>query len=189
MERINLSESLPRAAKIKAEVQENYGTDISRCYQCGKCTAGCPVAFAMDHAPRQIIRFLQVGLKEEALRSKTIWLCATCDTCSTRCPREVDLARLMEGLRVEAKNKGLIGHKNNNLFHDIFLQLVKRLGRVHEGGLIVLFNFISLQPFKDVLYGLPMFLNGKIHIFPERFKDKEDIKKIFERSRSMGGVS
>lgn len=188
MERVNLSESLSRAAQIRTEMYQHYGTDISRCYQCGKCTAGCPVAFAMDYTPRQIVRMLQVGLKEEALKTQTIWLCATCDTCSTRCPKEVDLARLMEGLRVEAKARGIIKHKNNNVFHEIFLQLVRRFGRVHEAGLIVFFNLFSFQPFKDVLYGPVMLIKGKIHLLPERVKDGREVGKIFERARAIGGA-
>lgn len=188
MERVNLSQSLSDSSRIRKEMYEHYNTDISRCYQCGKCTAGCPAAFAMDYTPRQIVRLLQAGLKEEALQSRTIWICASCDTCSTRCPKEVDLARLMEGLRLEAKSKGMIGHKNSNAFHDVFLQLVKRFGRVHEAGLIVFFNLFSLQPFKDVLYGPVMFIRGKINPLPEKIKDNGEIKKIFNRARTAGGA-
>ncbi|MHC4454640.1 MAG: 4Fe-4S dicluster domain-containing protein, partial [Planctomycetota bacterium] len=73
------------------EVKERSGIDVKKCYQCGKCTAGCPVAYEMDYMPNQIIRFVQIGARKEALTSRTIWLCASCITCSTRCPKEVKI--------------------------------------------------------------------------------------------------
>ena len=80
-------------------VEEYSGQDLMACYQCGKCAAGCPVAFAMDMLPSQVIRFAQLGLVEQLTESKTIWLCAACQTCYTRCPKGIDLSRIMEALR------------------------------------------------------------------------------------------
>jgi heterodisulfide reductase subunit C len=60
------------------------GEKINNCYQCKKCTAGCPITFAMDILPHQIIKYIQLGLEEKVLTSKTIWLCAACETCGTR---------------------------------------------------------------------------------------------------------
>ena len=87
-------------------VEEISGQDLLSCNQCGKCSAGCPVVEAMDILPSQVIRMAQLGM-EQVLESKTIWICASCLTCVTRCPKGVDLPRLMEALRQIALRQGV----------------------------------------------------------------------------------
>ena len=91
-------------AHLKGEfakkVVEISGQDINLCYQCGKCSAGCPMSFAMDLLPNQIMRLVQLGLQDEIGNSRTIWLCASCLTCTARCPKGVDLSKVMEALRL-----------------------------------------------------------------------------------------
>ncbi|MFW0858739.1 MAG: 4Fe-4S dicluster domain-containing protein [Dehalococcoidia bacterium] len=82
------------------KVEEISGQDLLSCYQCGKCSAGCPMSFAMDILPNQIIRLAQLGMEAEIAESKAIWLCATCITCIARCPRGCDLSRVIEALRL-----------------------------------------------------------------------------------------
>ena len=96
--RINISQR-----KIKdpfvAKVQEISGQNLLACYQCGKCSAGCPAVSQMDILPNQIIRFAQLGLKDELLQSKAIWICASCYTCNARCPKGINIAEVIEALR------------------------------------------------------------------------------------------
>ena len=80
---------------------------LPSCYQCGKCSAGCPMCFAMDLLPNQIIRLAQLGLEDDIAKANTIWICASCITCSVRCPRGVDLARVMEALRLITSRKNI----------------------------------------------------------------------------------
>jgi heterodisulfide reductase subunit C len=82
-----------------AKVQELSGQNLLVCYQCGKCSAGCPAVHDMDILPNQIIRFAQMGLKEELLASKAIWVCASCMTCNVRCPKGINIAEIIEALR------------------------------------------------------------------------------------------
>jgi len=89
-----------------ARVEEISGQDLLACNQCGKCSAGCPIVAAMDILPSQVIRMAQLGM-EEVLESNTIWICASCLTCVTRCPKGVDLPRLMEALRQISLRKGV----------------------------------------------------------------------------------
>ena len=87
------------------ELKQISEQNATECMQCGKCSAGCPVTKAMDLLPHQVLRYLQLGMHEAVLESKTIWICASCFTCASRCPRDVDLTKLMEGLRVCALRK------------------------------------------------------------------------------------
>jgi heterodisulfide reductase subunit C len=102
--KIIVSANRVRSEFVK-KVEELSGQNILACYQCGKCSAGCPVVAAMDILPSQVVRLVQLG-QEDVLKSKTIWLCASCFTCASRCPRGVDLSRIMESLREIVLRKG-----------------------------------------------------------------------------------
>lgn len=81
------------------KIEALAGQDLLACYQCGKCSAGCPMARHMDLPPNQMIRYAQLGLKDELLASESIWMCVSCLTCNTRCPKGVRIAEVIEALR------------------------------------------------------------------------------------------
>jgi heterodisulfide reductase subunit C len=87
-------------------ISDLSGQNVYKCYQCGRCSAGCPFAFEMDLLPNQIIRLVQMGLQEEVAKSKTLYLCASCFTCQARCPKGIDIARVMEAIRLIIDPKG-----------------------------------------------------------------------------------
>lgn len=89
------------------KVAEISGQDLLACNQCGKCSAGCPMCFAMDLLPNQIIRLAQLGLEEDIAASNTVWICASCLTCTVRCPRGVDVGRMMEAIRLITLRKNI----------------------------------------------------------------------------------
>jgi len=103
--RIQISIDKVRGPFVR-QVEEISGQNLLACNQCGKCSAGCPVVAVMDLLPSQVIRMAQLGM-EEVLESNTIWICASCLTCVTRCPKGVDLPRLMEALRQVSLRKGV----------------------------------------------------------------------------------
>ncbi len=104
--RIEISTKRLQSDFVK-KVEEISGQGLLSCNQCGKCSAGCPMSFAMDLLPNQIIRLAQLGMEEDIARSKTVWICASCLTCSVRCPQGVDLGRVMEALRLITLRKNI----------------------------------------------------------------------------------
>ena len=175
----------PLFSDLLKEIEKISGENLSECYQCGKCSAGCPIAFEMDQLPNQIIRLLQLGLVEEALQSRTIWLCASCETCSTRCPREVDLAAIMDALRILAVREGAPRpEKAMPLFNHIFLDLIRKYGRIFEGELVGRFNLGTLQPLKDIFKAPKLITRGKMPFFPS-IVDAAKLKKIFKKIKEL----
>lgn len=162
-------------------------TDVNvvECYQCGKCTAGCPVADRMDLRPSVIMRMLQSGdaaAEEEILRSLSIWLCLTCETCYSRCPMELDIPKIMDYLRQRSFAEGKVHPDAKDIvtFHKSFLNTVESNGRLHEMGLILDYKMHSGNLFQDVMLAPEMFSKGKLHILPERIKDRKGLSRLFK---------
>src|SRR4030067_1655226 len=163
-----------------SEVLQRRGENLQGCYQCQKCSAGCPVAYAMDILPNQVIRHIQYDHRERVLASKTIWICASCYTCSVRCPNNIDIAKIMEPLRNLAIHSGIkSGEKDIPLFHSVFLDTIKSKGRIHELSLILQFKAKTRDFLKDAGLGWKMYRRGKINLFPSKFGGGKEIQEIF----------
>jgi heterodisulfide reductase subunit C len=164
------------------EAKKRSGEDLSLCYQCLKCTAGCPTAPYMDIRPNNIIRMIQMGMEKEVLGSSAIWFCVSCETCGTRCPNEIDIGILMDALREMAIEEGIPPkEKNIHILHEAFVQSIKRGGRVHEATMLIDYKLRSRDFMTDLIPGMMLFLKGKIPLFPSLIKGREEIKRIFER--------
>jgi heterodisulfide reductase subunit C len=112
-------------------VEEISGQNLFACYQCGNCTAGCPVSFAMDLGPHQVIRFSLLGLEDEVLKSNTFWMCASCLQCTSRCPKGLDIARIMEAIRlVILRKKERLDHLEAVELSDEFLERVPQIALI-----------------------------------------------------------
>ena len=202
-------------SEFTLEVEKLSGQDVSSCYQCGCCAAGCPIGEDMDYSSTKIMRLIQLGLKEEALSSNTMWLCASCNTCTTRCPLEVDLAKVMDTLRLINQAEG---HKrvfdlksflkdlgkrskegwlkllqmdirtNIEVFSKVFLKSVRDYGRMSEMNLIANYNINSGFLFSS-MSDAPVFLQKrKLAITTGDANRIAKVKRIFEKVEEIEGI-
>ena len=156
---------------------------LDRCYQCFTCTLGCPVARYMDIKPDQIVRMVQLGLKQQVLTSEAIWICCACETCVARCPNEIDVPKLMDTLKETAIREKVTG-KNKIIpkFHQDFLYPIKIFGKQYELGLIV-YQVLKTLDFGDLGLGIKMILRNKLSFFPGRVKGLKQIRRIYEKTK------
>ncbi len=153
--------------KLATTVAHDLNENAYLCYQCAKCTSGCPLASEFDLTPNQVMRALQLGEDERVLNSKTIWLCASCQTCVTRCPHGIDLPRINDHLAITALKRGVKPRiPEVATFRQVFIRNARWLGRAYELGLIAEMNLRTLQPMKDVPMGLTMLRKGKVKVLP-----------------------
>ncbi len=163
-------------------VERDSGEAISRCYQCRKCTNGCPLTFAMDLMPNQMMRAVQLGLKDEALSSKTIWICAACQTCTTRCPNDIDIAHLMDSLRQLSRREGVAAAEPGVVkFHQAFLDSIRRHGRVFELGMVMRYKLASGDLFGDSKLAWEMLKRGKLKFLPHGIRGKGEVRKLYDK--------
>jgi len=177
---------------FRRQIQQLSGEKISACFQCEKCTNGCPLAFAMDVVPHRLVHSLQLGALNEALDSDTIWVCASCETCTTRCPNDIDIAHVMDTLRQLSVKSGVKeSQKQVPIFHSTFLSSIRTFGRVHEASMALLFAFRSngiTGVRNQAGLGLEMVRKGKVRVVPHRLRAGRQVKDIFRRSERKQGA-
>ena len=163
----------------------------SACFQCRKCTNGCPVTFAMDLFPDEVIRLVILGHRKAVLRCDTIWVCAACETCTTRCPNDVKIAELMDCLKEMAVQEGVRSTQPQILsLHTSFLKDVKRWGRVFETTFLPEYFLRSgelLRMWKTGTWRAEMRLSWQMTrkrrfpILPKTIKGKKEVRQILAR--------
>jgi heterodisulfide reductase subunit C len=178
------------------EVEEAGGINVQACYQCGTCSGGCPTVFAMDYTPRQIIRMVHLGMKDEVLASMSIWVCSSCYTCQTRCPRGVHITDVMSALKSISIREGRTpANPKGPVFYKTFVDIVEAYGRMWELELSLKFtnkaetdipNKLSML-LRDAPLGLSMFTKGKLPLAPHKILNIGQIKSIYENVRNLEG--
>ena len=167
-------------------VQERSGENVFSCYQCIRCSSGCPLSEHFDLTPNQMMRYLQLGKDDLVLGSRTIWLCSACQACSTRCPQGLDLVRIMDELKAISRERGITpGVSSIPVMYDAFLRDVRLLGRTYELGLAVELGLRSGDPFKDLPMGLEMLRKGKFNLLPRRTSYPRHIRPAKVESNQM----
>ncbi|MFQ5575411.1 MAG: heterodisulfide reductase-related iron-sulfur binding cluster [Anaerolineae bacterium] len=159
-------------------IRRKTGENAFLCYQCVKCTSGCPLAEQFDLTPNQVMRSVQLN-EESVLESKTIWLCASCQTCTTRCPQELDIAGIMDALRIESQKREIpAAIPEVAKFSRLFLQDVGLFGRLYELGLMAGLNLTTGQLTKDVDMGLKMMQRRKLRLVPTFTRPPKQVEPV-----------
>ncbi len=183
----NLPAAEPRQKKafLKEVMKLPGGDRILECVQCGACAGGCPTRFAMDYTPMQIIKMIGLDMEEAVLSSSTIWVCSTCYTCATRCPRKVDFTTLMMSLRNKAIQKNKVRKQDNLNFHKSFFEVIDKYGRLYEPELL-----LKLMPLNDLgklqrtaKLGLRMMKKGKVPMKAPKINKSPWLREIAEKTK------
>jgi len=166
-------------AMLARRVNRGSGENAYKCYQCKKCSTGCPVAGFGDLHPAQIMRAVQLGAVEAAVDSRFIWLCTGCETCTTRCPQGIDIAAIMDELRMIAREEKRV--RSDAPFANILklnYDSFRRWGRLYEVELLALDKVTRPRSFSDdVVMGIKMFMKGKINPLPT-MGDRAQMKRM-----------
>jgi heterodisulfide reductase subunit C len=169
------------AARFLQEVTKESGQPVNLCFQCGKCSAGCPMIAEFDYPPNAVMRMIQLGRRGELLASRAIWMCVSCETCGTRCPNGIQTAAVMDSLRAACVKEGVKPADRVTVdLHTAFTSNVKTFGRLHEATMLLLYKLKSRTiSIADVELGVKLFLRGKIPLFPKKSKNLDVIRQLF----------
>jgi heterodisulfide reductase subunit C2 len=178
------------------ELARQTGIHVSSCYQCLRCTNACPVSTFMDIKPHQVVRNVILGQREALLACSSIWVCLSCEMCSTYCPNEIDVAALMSRLKnmvMELRRKP--AEVPIATFHKIFLDVLGKHGRINELQLMHRYHWHMLrqgfQPrpqeiWRDLKLTLELVKRGRLKLLPER---AEAVMAIRELTRHGEGTA
>ncbi|MBM3880478.1 MAG: hypothetical protein FJ387_12310 [Verrucomicrobia bacterium] len=167
------------------------GNPLNTCIQCGTCSATCPVASGgfMDNSPRRVIALIRAGFKEQVLKANTYWYCASCYQCTVRCPRNIDIAELMYGLKRYTvwKAKGqedLIGPT----FTETFVKTILRSGRSYEPVLATtyLFTYGLPEMIQEAQTATALMIKGRLPLLPARIKRLDNFKRMIQHIIPLG---
>ena len=185
------------------EVMTRSGQNLLSCYQCRRCAAGCPVGDATGVTPDRLIRMIIFGERQEALNNLLVWKCVACYTCGTRCPNNIQTARINETLKQiskEAHNKPLL--PKVAAFHDAFLRSTSHFGRVNELEVMGLYEMqnakrelkqgsgwraIADEIKNQAKLGILMMKKKRIHFRLDKTKKRSEIKRLYKKAKDKAG--
>ena len=167
---------------LSSKIKNACGFNPANCYQCGKCSAGCPMTSEMDLKTHEIIRLLQIDCGDRLFASDAIWMCLTCETCTTRCPNKFDPAAVIDTLREIALEKSASGIPHRiAAFHSAFLDQIRTHGRVFDFGLVASYKLRGGPLFADIESVPAMLSRGKLSFKPDRIKGIKSVRRIFDK--------
>ncbi len=160
------------------------GEQLSHCIQCGTCSATCPLSIRMDYTPRRIIAMTRAGFMKDVLGSFTIWLCASCYSCTVECPRNIKITDIMYMLKRRAIETGLYPRRFGiPALAQAFFAQVRKNGRTSEFRVIVRL-MLKTNPFQyagKAVMGLKLFLLGRLSLKQEKITGRKELKTMMNR--------
>jgi heterodisulfide reductase subunit C len=172
-----------KPSKFMREVERLSGAQVSACYQCHKCSTGCPIAHETDWLSSQVMRLIHLGAEDTLLASSAIWLCSSCETCTSRCPMDIDVAAVMDTLKMMAVRRGVtLATARDKEFGRAFLGSVRRHGRAFELELILSYKLRTLDLFGDMDKVPKMLARRKLRLLPKRSRSVGNVRRIFHRA-------
>lgn len=182
---VKISPVILDSSFTKEVMKMRGGENVLDCFQCGVCNGDCPTRFAMDFTPMQIVRMVHLGMKEKVFSSSTIWICASCYTCTTRCPRGIDIPVLMSALKnVALREKIPSKIEAKPKFYRLFADNVKKYGRVREAEL-----FMKLMKKSDIrglmhsaILAFRLWRKGKLSLRAPKIGQTAQLSTIFENA-------
>ena len=173
---------------LKDAVEQICGADLSVCFQCKKCSSGCSVARLTKSRPSELMRQLHLGAGNELLESDLIWTCASCEICSARCPMGIDVAAVIDALRLLAIQRGASKPAGDvPLFNRAFLKTVQMFGRSYEMGMVTAYKLGTGKWRNDTEKFPAMLKKRKISLLPPRGGDRKTVGRIFKHSKQSKG--
>jgi heterodisulfide reductase subunit C len=164
------------------------GEDVNLCYQCEKCTSGCPASIEMELAPAQIMHAAQSNLKQMILKANTIWLCASCETCTTRCPQGIDISAVMDALRIISRREKVKAKVPMvPAFYNLCLLSLKYIGCIYELGLAGIMRLRAGTIIKDMPIATTLIKKGKINFLPH-FRNSKQVRRIIRKVKTYERV-
>jgi len=164
---------------------------LEMCIQCGTCGGSCPSAADMDHTPRMLFAMIRAGMREDALRSNTPWMCVSCYHCVVRCPQNVHIADVMYTLKSMAVRAKLYRDSTAPDFSQSFVDNIETYGRSYEFGLATR-HYLKHFPLRlpgMAPMGLGMLTKGRMDIKPRRIDGIDQLKAILARAKQLEGVA
>jgi heterodisulfide reductase subunit C len=175
------------------------GMRATSCYQCLRCTNSCPVSAYMDLKPHQIVRLVQLGQREQLLGCSAVWVCLSCEMCTTYCPNEIDVAGLMNHIKnLVVRSKRRPAEAGIAAFHEVFLRVLRQHGRINDLQLMQRYKWKTLlqgnfpsrdEALRDLRLAVSLLKRKRLKLLPEKSPAAGELRAIVERLAGQEDVS
>lgn len=164
------------------------GEKVKNCIQCGTCSGSCPASFQMEQTPRQLFAMIRAGMRDDVLSSDTVWLCASCYSCSVRCPQEIKIADVFYAIKRIAIREGKAKKHKAAALSNSFVKIINKYGRNSEVRLLI--NYYSKADrasfIKQAPIGMKLFFKGRLPLTTSKIKGIKQMRAIIAKAKKLG---